>query len=900
MRASPCDESISLTTPLYLIDGHYHIYRAYFGMRPLTNSEGQPVHAVFALIDLIQRLRKERQPARWAIAMDSRGPTFRHEMYDPYKANREEMPSDLRDQFTWINEALTGLRIPVLKIPGYEADDIIATLAKAADDRGETVRILSRDKDLEQILSDNVRFLDLTKDEEYGPAELEAKRGITPERVIEYQALIGDTSDNIPGVPGIGPKTATKLLDAVDDVEELLEDPIPDGIPKAALKKLRDNVEKYRISRELAKLRVDVPLEEPLDLGVVDPDPEQLRPLYLSLGFRKFLDDLPASDSDTADAAPAVPTAAPHERVRTDDDASLSAWLEKVKEAGRVTLVTFGGADPIVSPVDGVAMSLESGEAAYVDLVDEESRGARIDRLGPVLEDEEVAKRGHHLKRQLILWRGDNVAVRGVEYDSKIASYLVNPSRTAHDLAPLVGELLDEDLPDMKALRDGTLTQSEDDIAEAACAIVHASRRLGDYFATRTEALELDRVLAVEIPLIEVLAAMEREGVTLDQICLSQMEDEVSAIAKSLESQIHEAAGHPFNIKSPIQLREVLFTEQGLPTAKKTKSGFSTSAEVLEELAASHPDNPLPRLILDYRSHTKLLNTYIEALPRLVKPQTGRLHTDLRQTVAATGRLSSNDPNLQNIPIKSELGRRIRLAFVPNHEGYRYFSADYSQIELRLLAHLSQDDTLLSTLTAGEDIHTRVAATLHDKEPDDVTREERTAAKAVNFGVIYGMGAFGLAKDLGIAFGEAKRFIEAFFAGYPKVREFIDQTIEYAKEHGEVRTILGRRRQIPELRSRVPHIRSQGERFAVNTVVQGSAADLIKMAMVDVYRDLRERESPTRMLLQIHDELLFESPSEIVAEEATRIRERMEQVYELDVPLIANVSEGDNWFDASK
>ena len=892
---------------LYLIDGHYHIYRNHFGMRPLTNRDGVQVQAVYGVIGLIHKLKRDRRPERWAVAMDATGPTFRDEIYPEYKANREAMPEELVRQMAWIEEALVGLRIPVLRREGYEADDIIATLARAAEARGEEVLILSRDKDLEQVLSSQVKLFDLSKNEIYGPDELREKKGITPDRVVEYQALVGDSSDNIPGVAGIGPKSASKLLAAVDDVEQLLEAPDPEGVSPKMLAKVREKEAELKVSRRLARLITDVPLElGDESFAVLAPDPDVLRPLYRSLGFRQYLSELEEETQAPSVAAPPV------RYTLIQDAAEFSALLERCRQAGRFAFDTeTTGLDRIVDRAVGVSVAVEESEAFYVPL--EGPGGASflpreelVARLRPLLEDPTLGKIGHHLKFDAQIMAQDGVELTGIAFDTMVAAYLLHPGRATYKLDTLVGEIFGHEMIPIRHLigegdEERSMVELEPgQICEYAAEDADYTLRLAHHLEREVATHELGRVLAVELPLIEVLVTMEREGITLDLLRLAELETEVATAAATLETQIHEAAGGRFNIQSTQQLAGVLFDQHGLPVLQKTKTGRSTKGEVLEELAARFPEQPLPGLVLEYRSLTKLLSTYIQALPKLVKPETGRLHTDFRQTVAATGRLSSNDPNLQNIPVRSELGRRIRQAFVPNHRDHCFLSADYSQIELRLLAHLSGDAALGEALRAGQDLHASVAATIHDKPVQEVTREERNAAKAVNFGVIYGLSPFGLARGIGVSMDEAQRYIQAFFDGYPDVRRFIDETIEQARATGEVRTLLGRRRQIVEIHSRVPHMRQRGERFAVNTVVQGSAADLIKQAMIDIHAYLRDQGGATRMLLQIHDELLFEVPTAEVEERARSLKRLMENVVELDVPLIVETSQGENWFDASK
>lgn len=904
-----------MATELILIDGHYHIYKSFFafGARPLTNNEGERVEAAYAITTLLWGLVKNRNPdAYWAIAMDGAGPTFRHEAYEPYKATRETMPDELRTQFPWIETILQGFRIPVLRVPGYEADDLIATVATRAAADGMKVTIQSKDKDLEQILSDRIHLLREPRDKVlYGPEELLEKRGIRPEQVIDYQALIGDSSDNIPGVKGIGPKTAVKILEVLDQagvgVGRLLEDPPLEGINPKTLTKIREHADDLRISRELVTLAQDAPAPVPDETFAIGlPDPEVLTGIFQKLGFRKYLTELPelvgsaGAASEYADdplfsqdfgVGDEPRDASTPEFATIDSHRGLSEWMESVEAGTPLWFATYPvGDDPLETAPSGVAFAVPDSErpVAIVPRQDGEALGDFWSRVGPALGANRQL-RGHDLKYHARALGEFGLSLPPLDFDIMLAAYLIHSIGGNFSLDLLAAERLGRTLPSAASKDPGV-----------AATRLAAARDLEPVLSKEIARLELGVVLDLETKLLPVLIAMEAEGISLDLDRLKELEKELSAEADQLEARVYEAAGTEFTIGSPKQLQEILFERLGLPPGKKTKTGYSTSADVLEELSVSHPEQPLPGLILEHRSLTKLLNTYITALPLLVRKPTGRLHTDLRQAVAATGRLASNKPNLQNIPVKTEVGRRVRRAFVPNHSESLFLSADYSQIELRLMAHLSGDPELKRSMIDGADIHRTVAARIHGKKPEDVTREERTAAKAVNFGVIYGMGAFGLARDLGISRADAKKFIDAFFENFSRVKEFIDETIEAAHASLEVRTILGRRRPLPELASRSNRDRRQGERFAVNTVVQGSAADLIKKAMVDVHSTIREKGSPARMLLQIHDELLFEVPSQNLEETESLVREAMEEVLVLDVPLVVNVSSGEDWYDASK
>ena len=929
---APLPKGPQVSKTLFLIDGRYQIYRGHFGMRPLTNSEGMQVQAIYAVTDLLLRLCRDHDVSHWAVAMECDGPTFRHERYDQYKANRDAMPEELRSQLPYVDRMLEAFRVPILQSDRYEADDCLATMASQADQSGMEVRLLTRDKDLEQVISKSVQFLDEKKWDLYGPDELLAKKGIRPDQVIAYQSLIGDSSDNIPGVPGVGPKTAVKILDVVDDPESLLQDPVPDAIPASALKKVRKDPDLLRLSRELVTLSLETPLKEsPEDLRRVEPDHAALRELFMELGFRRFLKMLEPEEpveidlfSGTADSPAASSaketqtTTAVAEKVSysyVSDLRQLETVVEACRKAGRFAFDTeTNSLDCIGGFAVGCSIAVEHGEAWYIpfrapDGKEPMPREEVIQRLRPILEDPAIGKIGQNMKFDAQVMRNEGVVIQGVSGDPMIAAYLINSLRGRYGLDDLVGERLGHSMISIKTLigsgpDETSMDQIEPEkITEYAAEDADFTLRLYDDLQGEIERLNLDEVYRqIELPLVEVLTSMERAGITLDEKRLAEQESTLKEELDQLEAEIHEAAGGPFNIASPKQLQKVLFEDLELPTdgLPKTKTGVSVKAETLEELAARHPEQPLPGTILRHRSLAKLLSTYIQALPQHVHPVTGRIHTDFRQTITATGRLASNKPNLQNIPIRSEEGRKIRQCFVPNGPDRIFVSADYSQVELRLLAHLTADEGLLQAIHDGVDIHASVAAKIHDKHHSEVTKDERAAAKAVNFGLMYGMGAFGLSRDLGIPVAEAKQFIADYFQQFPAVQDWMEETKRKAAETGEVRTIHGRRRPVPEIRSRVAREKAQGERFAINSVVQGSAADMIKLAMIEVDRQCRREGRDGHLLLQIHDELLLDVPRD-QAEDCQRwLRDSMIGVMDLSVPLEVEVNVGEDWFDASK
>ncbi|MEM7166980.1 MAG: DNA polymerase I [Planctomycetota bacterium] len=878
---------------LFVIDGHSYIYHSFFGMPPLTNSGGDQVQAAYAFVNLLVRLRNQQLPTHWVVALDTKAPTFRHEAYAEYKANREAMPDPLRKQIPWIEQLLEGFGVTVLRVDGYEADDIVGTMAVAGEAAGYDVRIISKDKDLEQLLSERVQVWDPKDGSLYGPAELLAKKSLTPERVVEYLALCGDSSDNVPGVAGVGPKTAIAVLNAVDDVDRVFDEPPPD-VPARALKKIREQRDALEMSRSLVKLTTDVPVDTDIaKYEVVDPDATQLRPLLEQLGFHKFIKELGPTTQEP------VTIDADHHDVTTT--AEVEQLVDRCRNSGKFTFDVWAHpADQMEAEVLGITIAIDEATTYRVQWLDGGvDRDEALTRLRPLLADIEVTKIAHDIKRQTQLLLSVDIELFGAQDDPMLASYLLNPLRRSYGLDALSAELLGHPAPPMPELEASLFPTSP--TPEAAGERVVLASKLAERLAGEVTEAGLGQVYRdLELPLCGVLAAMEREGISLDLERLRQLEENLSTMVDDLAEKIHAEAGSDFNINSPKQLEVVLFDDCDFPALRKTKTGRSTSADVLEELAERFPDRPLPALILEYRSLAKLLNTYIQSLPRFVSPTSGRVHTMFSQVAAATGRLASSDPNLQNIPIKTELGQQIRAAFRPNRSGEVFVSADYSQIELRVLAHLCADKTLIRSLTSGDDIHTEVAAKIHGKDPADVTADDRRTAKAVNFGVIYGMGPFGLSRDIGISMDEAKQYIATFFEEFPGVREFIDSSIEYARQHGDVRTMFGRRRPIPDIDARTPHRRQQAERFAVNTIVQGTAADLIKKAMVELADSLRQDPCGARMVLQIHDELLLAVDRDQADVTEQRVRMVMEGVADLAVPLSVSTSIGEDWHAASK
>src|SRR5438093_1439107 len=853
---------------LYLIDGSGYVYRAFHALPSLGTSRGLPTNAVYGFTNMVVKLLREERPRHLAVVFDLPGETFRDQLYADYKATRAPMPDELRPQMGYVRKVVEALRLPVVEVPGVEADDVIGTLARQASGAGLETVIVTGDKDLMQLVDERTTWLDTMRDRRCGPAEVRERFGVEPALVPDVLGLMGDPIDNIPGVSGIGEKTAATLVRELGPVEEILAH--LDAVERTAVrgaKKLRETLareaETARLSKDLATIRCDLPVALDLErLRWEGPDAEKLRPLFAELEFTSLLRDLVPTG-----AAPEVA----HTTPRTPEE--RRAPLGTLAAAGAVSVV------PVGAWLEGLTLAGPSGPVVVI--AERDAPGA-LAALAPLMGDLAVAKLGADLKALRLALAGRGVALAGPGFDLALASYCLNPSRAEHGIGALAEELLGVGRDDGA---EPTLAA-----ARAACA-AHALRPL---LEERLRAHAMERLFyELEVPLAEVLAEMELAGILIDVAVLGVLAAEFATALERLIAEIYALAGMEFNINSPPQLRTVLFERLGISPrgVRRGKTGLSTDVDVLTRLA---DQPPLPAKILEYRGLAKLKSTYVDALPALVDPATGRLHTSFNQTVAATGRLSSSDPNLQNIPIRSEEGRRIRAAFVAA-PGHRLVSADYSQIELRVLAPLSGDRRLGDAFRADEDIHARTAAEVFgDRSPAD----GRRLAKVINFGIVYGMGPARAARELGVSLAEATAYIEAYFARYPGVRAFAERTVTEARTRGYVTTVLGRRRYLPELNARDPAVRQFAERAATNTPIQGSAADLIKVAMLEVRRRLRAAGLSARVLLQVHDELLLEVPEGELGRTQDAVREAMEQVWELGVPLRVDVRDGANWTEA--
>ncbi len=877
---------------LVLIDAANCLYRAFFALPPLRSSSGEPTNAVLGFVNMLNKVIREEAPDHVAVVFDARGKSFRHEFFPEYKANRDAQPEDLSAQMPRVRELVDAYRIPVLEVPGVEADDVIATLVEEAPDDAQ-IAIVSTDKDLMQLVGERVVLLDTMKDRRLDPAAVEQRFGVPPEKVLDTRALVGDPSDNIPGVKGIGEKGAAKLISEWGNLETLLTH-AGDVKAKRAREALQEHAEVARLSKRLATLKRDVELPSGLeDLRPGEPDIPRLRALFAQLGFSRLLDQLEGQGGGegAADAA----TASELEPASVVRDAEALAGLAAAADTGApatLVLVEETRGDPAATPRP-FALGLAVGSEAVLVPVDESLREPLAGLLGGAW----AARDSHRMQRVLGDWE---LAPAPAVFDVEIAAFLIDPAaqRTTTALAQAhLGAPVRtfEELVGRGARATPVENLPEADLAAWAAEEARALARLQPQLA---EALERDGLAElfeeVELPLAGVLARMERTGVRVDEAFLGELSETYTAELARIEGEIHALAGEPFLVSSPKQLQRILFEKLKLPPVKKTKTGFSTDEGVLEQLAAQHE---LPARILAHRRLAKLKNTYVDALPPLVNPETGRIHPSFHQTGAATGRLSCTNPNLQNIPIRTEEGIRIREAFVPA-EGAVLLSADYSQVELRILAHFSGDESLIDAFASGEDVHRRTAAEVAGIDPDAVTPDQRARAKAINFGIIYGSTAFGIANQLGIASADAQETIDTYFQRYRGVRRFLDETVERAREEGYVRTLLGRRRYLPDLRSRNRVLRQAAERMAVNTVIQGTAADLIKKAMVEVEQALGDEGLAARMILQVHDELVVEAPRAEAERVGRLLGDRMQGVYALEVPLMVDVGTGQTWREA--
>ncbi len=914
---------------LVLVDGSYYIFRAYHALPPLTNPAGEPTHVVYGVVNMLRKLRRDYESAYFAVVFDASGKSFRNDLYAEYKANRPPMPDDLRVQIEPLHRLIKALGIPMLVIDNVEADDVIGTLARQATDAGMHTVISSGDKDLAQLVDDSITIVNTMNSAVYDEAGVREKFGVSPNQIIDYLTLVGDSIDNIPGVPKVGPKTAAKWLDQYGSLDAIIEH--ADEIKGKVGEYLRASLDQLPLSRELVTLKCDVELDfRPEDLVPDEPDPQTIRPLYEQHGFKALLREMDSGDapeqpdSDGSDSKagtgdsgndvqqPARRRQAPARNYQTVlDQALFDDWLQRLQKAELFAFDTeTTSLEYMAARIVGLSFAIQAGEAAYVPLThDYPGAPTQLDRdkvlqqLKPLLENAGAAKVGHNLKYDMNVLANHGIELAGVQHDTMLESYVLNSVASRHDMDTLAEAHLDTQTTKYeqvagKGAKQITFDQvAIDDAAPYAAEDADITLQLHETFWPQLEAdADLKNLYeSIEIPLVAVLSRMERNGVAIDVDLLNTQSAELEDKMQALERQAHDEAGQAFNIGSPKQIQTILYDKMQIPVTAKTPKGQPSTAEsVLEELAEQYR---LPQLILDHRGLSKLRSTYTDKLPKLVSPDTGRVHTSYHQAVTATGRLSSSDPNLQNIPIRTEEGRRIRQAFIAP-SGYKILAADYSQIELRIMAHLSGDEGLLEAFAAGEDIHRATASEVFDTALDQVDSEQRRAAKAINFGLIYGMSAWGLGRQLGIERNAAQAYVDRYFRRYPGVKQFMDNTRAQARDRGYVETVFKRRLYLPDIRSKNGNRRQYAERTAINAPMQGTAADIIKRAMIRIDEWIARSKLDVRMVMQVHDELVFEIAAGDVDSARSQIRKFMTEAAELRIPLEVEAGVGDNWDEA--
>ena len=885
----------------YLVDGSSYIFRAFFGVRQLSTSKGFPTNALYGFINMLQKVIREEKPDYLVVAFDSPDKTFRHKIYPDYKANREAPPEELAKQFPYFEPLVQAYGLSSVRRPGFEADDIIGTLAKKGTQEELEVVIVSGDKDMMQLISPNVYMLDTMKNKKFMDKEVVEKFGVQADKVVEVMGLMGDSSDHVPGVAGIGPKTAAELIQKFGSIESLYKQ-INEVEKKKVKEKLEHDKENAFMSRELVSIDTEMDLEFNSDLmkpGKIDS--AKLKKMFEEFEFVSFLEGMQGEVTNSLKIDRSGYKTILTEKSFNDLIKSL------VKKKSFVFDVETTNKRPVWARMVGISFSFEEGNACYLPLVhrylgspDQLELKTVCEKLKPIFEDKRIKKCGHNIKYDLIVMANEGIALDGVDFDTMIASYLLNPSSRGHGLDSLTMEYFGhKNLTYKEIVGTGNREIGFDEVevnraTEYAAEDSDMTWRLKGKLQPQLKDSTLKLYKEIELPLLEVLAEIELNGVYVDRKHLTELSSKIDKQLLRLEKDIYVLAGEEFNINSPKQLSVILFEKLKLPVIKKTKTGYSTDVSVLELLVAEHK---LPKQILSYRQLAKLKSTYVDALPGEIFKNTGRVHTSFNQTVAATGRLSSSKPNLQNIPIRSDMGKEIRKAFTAEGDNM-LLSADYSQIELRLLAHLSKDRALKDAFDKGEDIHARTAADIFGSSLDKVDENSRRMAKAVNFGIIYGLSAFGLSRQLNISRKDAKDFIDQYFLLYSKVRGFMDNTIAEARECGYTLTMFNRRRYLPDLKSDNRQIRESAERVAINSPIQGSAADLIKVAMIRLSRNLKKMKLNSKMILQVHDELVFECPVREKKEIESLVRKEMEEACTLSVPLVVDIGWGKNWNEA--
>ncbi|ERK05410.1 DNA polymerase I [Pantoea sp. AS-PWVM4] len=920
--------------PLILVDGSSYLYRAYHAFPPLTNSAGEPTGAMYGVLNMLKSLLMQYQPSHVAVVFDAKGKTFRDELFEHYKSHRPPMPDDLRAQIEPLHEMVKAMGLPLLAVTGVEADDVIGTLALEAEKQGRAVLISTGDKDMAQLVTPGITLINTMTNTVLGPEEVEQKYGVPPSLIIDFLAMMGDSSDNIPGVPGVGEKTAQALLQGLggmqsiyDNLEKVADLSFRGAKTMAA--KLEQNRDVAFLSYQLATIKTDVELELGCEqLTVNDPDVAVLQTLFSRYEFKRWLVDLQEGkwlqgkkgNVQTPQAMPDQPVAKAETvsvlssdgYVTILDQDTFASWLDKLKTSELFAFdLETDSLDTLSANIVGIAFAVAPGEAAYLpvahdylDAPDQLDRAEVLAQLKPLLEDSKAAKVGQNLKYDRGVLKNYDIELNGIKYDTMLESYCLNSVGGKHDMDSLAARWLNHKTVTFEEIAGkgkNQLTFNQIAIEQAGHyaaedADVTLQLHLKMWPELEKEAGPKKVFTEIEMPLLKVISRVERNGVLIDQNILAKHSQELTTRLAELEQQAHELAGEPFNLSSTKQLQTILFEKQGIKPTKKTPGGApSTSEEVLAELAL---DYPLPKVILEHRGLSKLKSTYTDKLPLMINPVTGRVHTSYHQAVTATGRLSSTDPNLQNIPVRNDEGRRIRQAFIAGPDK-RIVAADYSQIELRIMAHLSQDKGLLDAFAQGEDIHRATAAEVFGVALSKVSGEQRRSAKAINFGLIYGMSAFGLSRQLNIGAGEAKKYMDLYFERYPGVLRYMEETRELAAEKGYVETLDGRRLWLPDITSSNAIRRKAAERAAINAPMQGTAADIIKRAMIAVDGWLlQQNDDNVKMIMQVHDELVFEIHQDAVDSASDKIRQLMESSMKLDVPLQVEVGTGENWDQA--
>ncbi|MCX5668313.1 MAG: DNA polymerase I [Candidatus Omnitrophica bacterium] len=886
---------------LFLIDGNSFCYRAFYAIRSLSNSKGQPTNAIYGFNSMLGKIIKEEKPDMLAVAFDLKGPTFRHKKFEEYKIHRKPMPDDLVSQMSYIKQLVQAHNIPIYEMQGYEADDVLATLAKKAQAKDIETFIVTGDKDALQLVDSHIKVYSTHKEGLiYDEHKVKEIYGVGPDKVTDIMALMGDATDNIPGVKGIGEKSAIELIGEFGSLDGIYNN--IDKVKSAAKQRiLAEGKESAYLSKELATVDIDVPIDIDFKkLELKEPDQIRLLEMYKELEFKSLLKDLTPTKSLNS------------EYILVDDEKAFDALVNGLKKSKEFVFDTeTTSEDPVLAKLAGISFSWKEGAAYYVGVSEGRSEDRKlgvelvIGKLKDIFEDETIKKTGQNVKYDYIVLANYGIRVKGIVFDTMVASYLLNPSKPNHGLDDISFEYLNHkmttSIQELIGKGKSAITMDKVDVekvSDYSCEDSDVTFRLKTILEKEISQKGLDGLLyKVEMPLVEVLADMEMSGVSIDKEYLARLSKEMEKKLEKLTADIYELAGEEFNINSPKQLSVILFEKMQLPVIRRTKTGISTDEEVLTKLALSHP---LPEKLLEYRELSKLKSTYVDSLPDLVNPATNRVHTSFNQAVTATGRLSSSGPNLQNIPIRTEEGRKIRKAFISSDKNNLLLSADYSQIELRILGHLSQDTNLIKAFKEGSDIHAYTASLVFAVKESDVTPDMRGMAKTVNFGILYGMSPYGLSQSLKIDVNKAKEFIDSYFERYPEVKFYLEGLIEEARQNGYVTTLLGRRRYIPEINSTDMRMRQFAERTAINTPIQGSAADIIKVAMISIHERLSKKKLAAKMIMQVHDELVFDVPRNELKKVYKIVKDGMENVIELKVPVEAHVEVGENWLEMKK